>query len=191
LNPAYAILGAAILSAGTAITATYLNIRSSERLQRERTRTEAAKKESDDLKAQLAALQAKLNETSNAVDALAQSTETPPTSSTVPVAAVPALTVPATAAPLPSIIVVLPSTPPTVLSVAPTAKTEAKPEAKPEARVEPPTTPAPTQPTTTTTLQTPTLPATTPSTVVGVPGLGPVPAAAALPSSVATTSKAP
>ena len=189
LNPAYAILVAAILSAGTAITATYLNIRSSERLQRERDRTDAAKKESDDLKGQLTALQTKLNETSNAVNALAETSDSPTTttplspgavSSTVPVAAVPA-----TAAALPSIIVVLPSNPPTVLTVTPTTNAEPKVEPKPETRAEAPTNPPPTQAVTTTTLS----PTTVPSSSVLAPTTtpGPVAAAAALPSTPSTT----
>jgi hypothetical protein len=193
LNPAYAILAAAILSAGTAITATYLNIRSSERLQRERDRTDAAKKESDDLKAQLTALQTKLNETSNAVDALAENSEV--STSTTPggpaTSIAPALTsVPATAAPLPSIIVVLPSTPPTVLAVTPSAKPELKTEPKPEARVEAPTTPPATQPATTTVV--PTTVATTPATTASVPASMPAAIPPATPiSSTPQTTKAP
>jgi hypothetical protein len=175
LNPAYAILAAAILSAGTAITATYLNIRSSERLQRERDRTDA--------------LQTKLNETSNAVEALAENTDASasttlggPASTLAPTTAI----VPATAAPLPSIIVVLPSTPPTILAVVPSAKPEPKIEPKPEAKVETPTVPASAPVLTTTTVA---APVTVPTTTVSVPATtpAPVPAAAALPSTVPTT----
>ncbi len=188
LNPAYAILAAAILSAGTAITATYLNIRSSERLQREQDRTDAAKRESDYLKAQLTALQTKLNETSKAIDALAENTDSPssaspgsPVSTAATVAPTPVV------APLPSIIVVLPSTPPTVLTVTPTAKAEPKVDPKPVARAESPATPPPTQATTSTTTTLP--PTTVQPTTATVPAAvsGPVPAGAALPTTASTT----
>jgi hypothetical protein len=106
LNPAYAILFGAILTATAGIGAAVLNIRSSERLSRERERTEQAaareaalSNEVDELKAELEAANAKLA-------ALTGSTigpASPVTSSIV------ATTQPTTPQPIPSIVVVVPT----------------------------------------------------------------------------------
>lgn len=94
LNPAYAILAGAVLTAASGITATFLTIRSSERLTRERDRTDLARQERDQLQKQLEKVQADL------VNQSAQLQQFSSTSLAVPV--VTQLNVP------PSIVVVLP-----------------------------------------------------------------------------------
>ena len=150
LNPAYAILFGAILTATAGLGATLLNVRSSERLSKERQRTDAAAQEKADLQKQLDELKSRLEAANQQISTL--------TVSTIPVAVPPA--------PVPSIVVVLPS--------AALPPQTAPPTIPPTSRATtPPTTAAPVT-TTPTTLPPTTVPvATTPPTTVAATTLAP------------------
>jgi hypothetical protein len=109
LNPAYAILVGAVVTATAGIGAAVLNIRSSERLSKERDRTEAAAARESDLRTELDQLSKDLETAQARIEALTGTTAlTIPTSATVvPGTVAPAATV-GTAAP-PSIVVVIPT----------------------------------------------------------------------------------
>ncbi len=117
LNPAYAILAGAVLTAASGITATFLTIRSSERLTRERDRTDLARQERDDLAKELEKVKADL---ANQSEQLQQFSST-----TIAVPVITQQTIP------PSIVVVLPpqaTVVPTVTVTVPTTKAPVIPE---------------------------------------------------------------
>lgn len=109
LNPALAILAGASLTAISGITATVLNIRSSERLSKERDKTDVAVQQRNDLEVKIGAIQSQLD----------KAKELLVTGSTV---AAP-ITLAPVPAPLPSIVVVFPTNPPLSASVPPAATT--------------------------------------------------------------------
>jgi hypothetical protein len=92
LNPAYAILVGAVLTATAGLAATIINVRSSERLSKERQKADTATQANVDLQNQLDQLRTQL---ADANDKLASLTSGP-----------------STTAPVPSIVVVLPSAAP-------------------------------------------------------------------------------
>lgn len=135
LNPAHAILVGAVLSAIAGLTATFLNIRSSERLSNEKEKSAAAAevqaKRQAEFDAKVTDLQNQLNVANNRIEALIANNAPAPT---------------VAAAPLPSIVVMIPQ------------NTAAVPNAiRPE-----PTTPAVTS--------APVSPTVTSSTTTSVPG---------------------
>lgn len=99
LNPAYAILAGAMLTAITGITATLLTIKSSERLTRERDQTDIARQQRDELQKELDKVKTELANQSAQIDEFS--------STTIPAATIAPVTVP------PSIVVVFPSQVPT------------------------------------------------------------------------------
>ena len=108
LNPALAILAGASLTAISGITATVLNIRSSERLSKERDKTDVAVQQRNDLEVKIGAIQTQLDKAKELLTTAG---------STVAAAVVPT-PVPA---PLPSIVVVFPTNPPVVAAIPPAA----------------------------------------------------------------------
>ena len=103
LNPAYAILFGALVTAGSGITAAVLSIRSSERLSSQQDKTSAAVQSNQDLQRKIDSLERALDAANAKLAGL--------TSSTVVTAAPPA--------PLPSILVILPTLDPAVTTAAP------------------------------------------------------------------------
>ena len=112
LNPAYAILVGAVLSAVAGLSATFLNIRSSERLSNERDKAAAAAAQQAELRkawdAKVADLQQQLQVANSRIETLIATTEPIGKPVTVP-------------APLPSIVVVLPPATPTSAPATPGA----------------------------------------------------------------------
>lgn len=110
LNPALAILAGASLTAISGITATVLNIRSSERLSKERDKTDVAVQQRNDLEVKIGAIQTQLDKAKELLTTAGSTVATAVTSAPVP-------------APLPSIVVVFPTNPPANVPIPLTATT--------------------------------------------------------------------
>ncbi len=110
LNPALAILAGASLTAISGITATVLNIRSSERLSKERDKTDDAEQQRNDLEVKIGAIQTQLDKAKELLTTAGSTVATAVTPAPVP-------------APLPSIVVVFPTSPPVSASDPPPATT--------------------------------------------------------------------